>query len=221
MRLRHIKNAESDIYKYDVVINDKSNDTINTKDIFNNDNPIELELGMGKGSFISKHAIKYPSINFIGIEKYATVVIYAIKTLENLLKENSINKKLDNLRFLCIDIKDILNFFKEKSIDKIYLNFSDPWPKKRHEERRLTSKTFLDIYRKLLKENGIIEFKTDNKDLFDYSIESLKANNYNITYITYDLHAENDANNIMTEYEAKFSRLGNKIYKLVSKPILD
>lgn len=213
MRLRHIKNAENNIYDYDIVLKN-SDHIINLKEIFNNNNPIELELGMGKGNFICKKAIEKPDTNYIGIEKYATVVLYAIKTYEN-------NKNLikNNLRYLCMDIKDILNIFEEKSINKIYLNFSDPWPKKRHENRRLTSKDFLDKYKKLLVNNGTIEFKTDNISLFDYSLESFKNNNFKINFCTYDLHNEN-IDNIMTEYEEKFANLGNKICKIEAS-ILD
>ncbi|MCQ2609325.1 MAG: tRNA (guanosine(46)-N7)-methyltransferase TrmB, partial [Lachnospiraceae bacterium] len=187
---------------------------IDTKDIFQNDKPTYLELGMGKGSFIIDNAIKYQDINFIGIEKYATVVLYALKNYKDLSKDYDIK----NLKMMCFDIKDILTYLKEKSIDKIYLNFSDPWPKKRHENRRLTSKYFLDIYKKLLKDNATIEFKTDNVSLFDYSIESFKDNSYNIQYMTHDLYSDKDAmiSNIQTEYEKKFSKKGQKICKLIA-----
>lgn len=214
MRLRHIKGCEDAIKDYDIYLPFDTLSHISTKDIFQNDNPTYLELGMGKGSFVIENAIRYQDINFIGIEKYATVVLYALKNYQNLSKDYNIK----NLKMMCFDIKDILDCFQEKSIDKIYLNFSDPWPKKRHENRRLTSKYFLDIYRKLLKDDATIEFKTDNMLLFDYSIESLKDNGYNIQYMTHDLYDDKDAmiSNIQTEYEKKFSDKGQNICKLIA-----
>lgn len=215
MRLRHIKNAENDIYNYDILLKEPDEGSLfNIRDIFDNDNPLELELGMGKGTFICKKSIANQRINYIGIEKYATVVLYAIKTYQNI--KNQIN---GNLKYMCVDVKNLNKIFKQKIVDKIYLNFSDPWPKKRHENRRLTSKEYLDIYKKLLKDNGIIEFKTDNKNLYEYSLESIKNNNFNIDFTTEDLHSEN-IDNIMTEYEEKFSSKGNNIY-MIKASILD
>lgn len=216
MRLRHIKGCEDAIKDYDIYLPFDALSHIDTKDIFENDNPTYLELGMGKGSFIIENATRYQDINFIGIEKYATVVLYALKNYQSLSIDKDIHIK--NLKMMCFDIKDILSYLKEKSIDKIYLNFSDPWPKKRHENRRLTSKYFLDIYKKLLKDNASIEFKTDNVLLFDYSVESLKDNSYNIQYMTHDLYSDKDAmmSNIQTEYEKKFAEKGQKICKLIA-----
>lgn len=218
MRLRHIKNSENDIKTFPLYLDHQIHNTLNpitSNNVFNNNNPLYLELGMGKGKFITQNAIHNPDINYIGIEKYATVMLYAYKTYQKYAKEN-----FNNLKMMCVDVKDLEQYFMPKNIDKIFLNFSDPWPKKRHENRRLTSKFFLDIYRKLLKTNATIEFKTDNLSLFEFSIESLKQNNYNILYTTYDLHNDKEANksNIMTEYEEKFSQLDNKIYKLITTP---
>lgn len=164
---------------------------------------------------------KYPEVNFIGIEKSATIVLKAIDNLtmnsSNDLNFNNLSTIYPNLRFMCEDIENIDKLFKEHSIDKIYLNFSDPWPKKRHEQRRLTHHKFLSFYEKILKPSSIIEFKTDNKDLFDFSLLEIKNSNFKLLEFTYDLH--NDLilskDNIMTEYEEKFSKLGNKICKLI------
>ena len=164
---------------------------------------------MGKGDFIINNAIKYPDINFIGIEKFDSVIVRAIQ------KSNEL--ELNNLFLIRLDALNLENIF-DKEVDKIYLNFSDPWPKDRHAKRRLTSPKFLNIYENIFKNDNIIEMKTDNIDLFNYSIESLKENNYNIEYLTNDLHKET-VDNIKTEYEEKFSSKGIKINKLVAKKL--
>ena len=248
MRLRHKKNAEEDVLKSPVCLNLKVSidvkqnrnfiNPISLFDIFGNDHPTHLELGMGKGRFITEMSIKNNDINFIGIEKSATIVAKAIDNLknaniqdvnlDNIDEENSISdnslsydliSQFPNLRFLCADIKYLDAIFMPNSIDKIYLNFSDPWPKKRHERRRLTHNTFLSIYEKLLKENSLIEFKTDNVDLFNFSLDEIKNSNFELLEFTYDLHNDKKLNegNIMTEYEMKFSEKGNKICKLIAK----
>ena len=232
MRLRHKKGAETDILTHPFIIQTTiRSETINRtgelcepSKIFNNDHPINLELGMGKGRFITELSKKHPEINFIGIEKSATIVLKAIDrlSLEITDTESSCLSSFPNLRFMCEDIENLDKVFKPHSIDKIYLNFSDPWPKKRHEARRLTHHKFLAIYEKLLKPGSIIEFKTDNKDLFDFSLEEIKNSNFKLLEFTYDLHNDPKLNvgNIMTEYEEKFSKLGNKICKLIiSSPI--
>ena len=172
---------------------------------FDNNNPIHLEIGMGKGKFILEMALKYPNINFIGVEKYSSVASVAIKKINEY--------KPNNLKILITDaikLEEILS----KKIDTIYLNFSDPWPKDRHAKRRLTSPIFLEKYDKVFRNDNIIEMKTDNIDLFNYSVDSLKEYGYNIEYITNDLHKEN-VDNIMTEYEERFSKLNIKINKLI------
>lgn len=172
-----------------------------TQGCFANDFPIYLEIGMGKGKFILEMALKYPNINFIGVEKYAAVASKAIKRIEEY--------NLPNLKILIMDainLKDVL----ENKVSRIYLNFSDPWPKKRHAKRRLTSPFYLESYDALFKGDMVIEQKTDNDDLCSYSLESLKEYGYEIKEISYDLHKENK-DVVMTEYEEKFSKQGIKI----------
>ena len=218
MRLRHIKGCEQVIETSSMCLHPKIlNNTfekLNISHIFNNNNPLYIELGMGKGKFICKSASLSKHINFIGIEKSASIIL---KALSNYEIYNTINQS--NLYFLCLNIENILEVFYKNSVNKIYLNFSDPWPKKRHEHRRLTSPSFLDMYKKLLINSGTIELKTDNKDFFEYSLEQFKLNNFNIENFTYDLHSDTNMNqnNIMTEYEEKFSKKGNHICKLIAK----
>ncbi len=236
MRLRHKKGAETDILTHPFIIqtsietntntvgvdtNTIGADTIRPEKIFNNSAPLYLELGMGKGKFITELSKQNPQINYIGIEKSATIVLKAIDRLSS--ESSDMNPNLlslyPNLRFICEDIENLEKIFAEHSIDKIYLNFSDPWPKKRHESRRLTHNRFLKIYEKILKSGSYLEFKTDNKDLFDFSLDQIKNSNFELLEFTYDLHNDTKLNegNIMTEYEAKFSKLGNKICKLIGK----
>lgn len=182
------------------------------KEIFKNNNPIYIEIGMGKGDFITNNAFQNKDINYIGIELSKSVLVVAINKLRKFEEENG---KLDNLRMMSCDAATLLDVFAENEVDKIYLNFSDPWPRKKHAKRRLTFKTFLDVYKNILKENGIVEFKTDNRGLFEFSIESM--NNYGMHFekIFLDLH-QTDEPNIMTEYERKFMEKG-PIYKMVAK----
>ena len=171
---------------------------------FDNDNPIYIEIGMGKGDFIIENAIKYPNVNFIGIEMYDSVMIRAVQ------KSNEL--ELSNLKLVKMDATFIEEVF-DKEIDLIYLNFSDPWPKDRHAKRRLTSPIFLDIYSKIFKDRNRIVMKTDNINLFNYSLDSLLEYGYDIVYKTNDLDCMND-DNIMTEYENRFYNMGVKINKL-------
>ena len=209
MRLKNVKGANDIIIKGLYYIDNPSIYKGKWNKLFNNNNPIYIELGMGKGDFIINNALKYPNINFIGIEKYDSVIVRAIQ------KSNEL--ELNNLKLLRLDVINIDDVF-DKEIDKIYLNFSDPWPKERHAKRRLTSNIFLDKYSKIFKNNYIIEMKTDNIDLFNYSVESLKNYGYVIEYITNDLHSEN-IDNIETEYEHKFSSKGIKINKFIAKKV--
>lgn len=169
---------------------------------------------MGKGQFILSLAKQNPDINYIGIERYTSVLLRAIEKFDT--EEYS---SLSNIRFLCMDAADIANIFATQEVDRIYLNFSDPWPKARHAKRRLTSREFLARYEEVLKQDGTIEFKTDNIPLFDFSLEEIKESNYTLVDFTKDLHHEPSMNkgNIMTEYEAKFSALGNPICKLIAR----
>ena len=209
MRLKNVKGANDIIVKGIYYIDNPSIYKGKWNKLFNNNNPIYIELGMGKGDFIINNAIKYPNINFIGIEKYDSVIVRAIQ------KSNEL--ELNNLKLIRLDVINIDTIF-DKEIDKIYLNFSDPWPKERHAKRRLTSNIFLDKYSKIFKDDYIIEMKTDNIDLFNYSVESLKNYGYVIEYITNDLHSEN-IDNIETEYEHKFSSKGIKINKFIAKKV--
>ena len=220
MRLRHKKNAENLIQDSPMIINNQD-----IKSIFVNDSPLHLELGMGKGRFITKMALKFPNINFIGIEKSATIVLKAVDLFNKLHTDSEFNNELgesqniENLKFMCKDIANLKDTFLPHSIDKIYLNFSDPWPKKRHESRRLTHHNFLSLYEYLLKKDSLLEFKTDNLLLFEFSLEEIKNSNFKLLEFTYDLHNDNKLNegNIMTEYEEKFSKIGNKICKLIAQ----
>ena len=221
MRLRHKKNAEIDIYSHQIVLKPKTENEkyFDLSHIFANSNPIHIELGMGKGKFITEMAILNPKINYIGIEKSATIVLKAVDNLTH-KKDIHINQPIfSNLKFICEDVINLNSIFQEHSIDKIFLNFSDPWPKKRHESRRLTHNKFLLLYEKILKPNSFLEFKTDNINLFNFSIEEIKKSNFQLLEYTYDLHHDIKLNldNVMTEYEYKFSAKGNKICKLIAK----
>lgn len=179
------------------------------KEVFGNNAPIHIEVGMGKGRFITELATLHPEVNYIGIEKYSSVLIRAIEKNEG--------SELQNLRFIRMDAEDIEKIFEKDEIDRIYLNFSDPWPKDRHAKRRLTSKRFLDRFANILSEGGVIEFKTDNRVLFDFSLEEAPQAGWKILASTFDLHTDPDMNegNIMTEYEEKFSSVGNPICKYI------
>ena len=206
MRLKNVKNAKEIMNNGTYYIDNPIDYKGLWNKLFNNNNPIYIEIGMGKGDFIINNAIEFPNINFIGIEKYDSVIARAIQ------KSNEL--ELTNLKLIRLDALHIEDVF-DKEIDKLYLNFSDPWPKDRHAKRRLTSPIFLEKYDKIFKNKKIIEMKTDNINLFNYSKETLINNGYNLEYITNDLHKENIFN-IMTEYENKFSQKGIKINKLIA-----
>lgn len=172
---------------------------------------LHIEIGMGKGTFISNLAKQNKDVLYIGIEVCKPVLALAIKKLARFEEEENI--KLDNLMLLSTDAKELSEVFEKGEVDKIYLNFSDPWPKNKHEKRRLTSDSFLEVYKNILNMDGNVEFKTDNRKLFEYSILNLNKNRVNMEYVSLDLHKE-DIPNIITEYEEKFSKLG-PIYKLV------
>jgi len=208
MRLKNVKGANDIIIKGTYYLDNPKEYKGKWQQLFGNNNPIYIEIGMGKGNFIIENAIQNPNINYIGIEKYDSVIVRAIQ------KSNEL--ELNNLKIVRMDAGNIEEIF-DKEIEKIYLNFSDPWPKDRHYKRRLTSFVFLEKYDKIFKNNKCnIEMKTDNIDLFNFSIESLKENGYTIMYLTNDLHNENIPN-IKTEYEEKFSSKGIKINKLVAQ----
>ena len=188
MRIRNIKNAKEIINNSELVI---------TNNIFKDDKPLYIEIGCGKGNFIIETAKQNPNINCIGIERYESILLRAIKKVEDIPS---------NLRFMCIDAKEIDKYFNH-NVDKIYLNFSDPWPKKRHSKRRLTSDSFLNLYNKISKNNINIKMKTDNKDLFAYSIMTYNNYGFKIKDISLDL-PEDYENNVVTEYERKFRNQG-------------
>lgn len=173
---------------------------------FGNDNPIHIEIGMGKGQFITGMAKAHPEINYIGIDMQVSVVSFALdKVLE---------QELPNVQLLHVDGSALTNYFTEGEVDQIYLNFSDPWPKKRHEKRRLTSKEFLAVDETILKPNGEIHFKTDNLGLFEYSLASFSQYGMILNRVWLDLHASDYEGNVMTEYEQKFSAKGQPIYRV-------
>ena len=213
MRLRHIKGCEDFITDAKECIREGEAIALKGKiqDIFDIRRPLQIEIGMGKGQFIRNMALKNPGINFIGIERYESVLMKAIQRKRNLESE----KAIDNLRFLCADARKLADIFETGEVDKIFLNFSDPWPKDRHANRRLTSPDFLQVYDRILKPEGVIEFKTDNVGLFEYSLEVVKESKWKLDFCSFDFHSEKESErNIMTEYEEKFSSQGNKICKM-------
>lgn len=179
------------------------------KEIFGNDRPISVEIGMGKGKFIHTMAKEHPDVNYVGIEKYSSVLLRAIQKMER--------EELPNLKFLRMDAENVDRVFGPGEVDRIYLNFSDPWPKDRHAKRRLPSREFLARYDVILKREGRLEFKTDNRELFDFAVEELEPGGWKAEVITYDLHGDEKLmeGNVMTEYEEKFSAMGNPICKYI------
>ena len=206
MRLRNVTGSKDMIAQSQYVIHEPQEHKGKWSEVFGNDRPIHIEIGMGKGKFIMGMAQAHPDINYIGIEKYSTVLLRAIQKME----EN----ELPNVVFIRMDAEDICEVFDKEEIDKIYLNFSDPWPKSRHEKRRLTYKTFLDTYKQILPENGEIHFKTDNRGLFEYSLASFSQYGMVLNKVWLDLHASDYEGNVMTEYERKFSEKGQVIYRV-------
>ncbi len=218
MRLRNIPGADEAIAQSPYCIQDAAAYAGKWHTLFPQEAPLHIEIGMGKGQFIMGMAKAHSDINYIGIEKYTSVLLRAVQKME------AEEAPLDTLRFLCFNAEDIAEIFAPGEVDRIYLNFSDPWPKDRHAKRRLTSSAFLDRYDQILAKGGHIEFKTDNRDLFDFSVEEINASStWQIQALTYDLHNDASMNvgNIMTEYEEKFSSKGNPICKLICNRIND
>jgi len=205
MRIKNVKNALEKIELSEYIIKDPFKNKGKFNKLFNNKNPINIEIGMGKGDFLIKSAIKYPNINFIGIEKYDNVIVRAVEKLESI--------KLDNLKLIKTDAQNIEDIFLNE-INLIYLNFSDPWPKDRWAKRRLTSSNFLDKYESIFLKNKNIIMKTDNRKLFEFSIVSFVDKKYKINSISLDLSKDNEIDNIETEYEKKYKELGFPIYKI-------
>lgn len=205
MRLRNVKGANEIIEKSNYIIKDYKKYKGKFKEIFNNKNEIHIEIGMGKGDFIIEMALQNPNINFIGIEKFDSVMVRAVQKLEGL--------EIKNLKLIRMDALEIDEVF-DKEINTIYLNFSDPWPKERHEKRRLTSEVFLKKYDTIFNNKKTIIQKTDNRKLFEYSIMTLNNYGYQIDELSLDLYKDDIKNNVQTEYEKKFVELGNVIYKI-------
>lgn len=211
MRLRNIPGADEAIADSPHCIQEPMAEKGRWHLIFGNENPIHIEIGMGKGQFIMKLAKEHPDINYIGIERYSSVLLRALQKMEI--------EPLPNIRFLCMDASIITEVFDKEEVAKIYLNFSDPWPKERHAKRRLTSRQFFERYDKILAGNGVVEFKTDNDDLFAFSMEEVTEAGWTLDAHTFDLHHDPVLNegNVMTEYEEKFSSLGHPIHKLIAR----
>lgn len=210
MRLRNVPGAREVMVENQYVFTEPEGMKGTWSEVFNNDKPVRIEIGMGKGRFVSTLAQLNPDINYVGIEKYSSVLLRAVE------KQDELN--LPNLRFIRMDAEAITEVFDRGEVDRIYLNFSDPWPKDRHAKRRLTSRQFFERYNIILKKDGQVEFKTDNRPLFDFSVEEVKEAGWQLRAVTYDLH--NDAKlcegNVMTEYEERFSAAGNPICKLIA-----
>ena len=211
MRLRNKPWASEFIADHpEVIIPDPEQHKGQWQQVFGNTNPLHIEVVTGKGQFITGMALQNPNINYIGIELYDSVIVCAL--------ENAIEAKSPaNLRLLKVNGADLNKYFAKNDVSRVYLNFSDPWPKVRHAKRRLTHEGFLKTYEDVLVDEGEIHFKTDNRGLFEYSLTSISAYGMLLTYVSLDLHANMPEDNIMTEYEEKFSAKGQPIYRLEAK----
>ena len=208
MRLRNVKGSKEQIAENEYVLKNAETNKGKWKEYFHDAKPIHLEICMGKGRFLMDMAKLYPDVHYIGIEKYSSVLVRALEKLEE--------EPLSNIHFLRMDAEYITQYFDKGEVEKIYLNFSDPWPKERHAKRRLTSRQFLSRYDEILADDGKVIFKTDNRGLFDFSLEEVKEAGWILDYATFDLHhSDYLEGNVMTEYEEKFVNLGNPIYKMV------
>ena len=209
MRLRNITGSREMIAESRFVVHEPQEYKGRWRELFGNDHPLRIEIGMGKGRFIMDLARMHPEINYVGIEKYSSVLLRGIQKMET--------DPLPNLYFIRMEAEEIADVFDREEVERIYLNFSDPWPKDRHAKRRLPSREFLKRYDEILVRDGVIEFKTDNKDLFRFALEELEPAGWRLLQMTEDLHHDEKmlVGNVMTEYEEKFSALGNPIYKYV------
>ena len=211
MRLRNIPGADEIVSSSPYSIQDPTAYKGHWHEFLHSDAPIHIEIGMGKGRFLMDLAEQNPNIEYIGIERYTSVLLRAVQKMNDL--------QLPNVHFLCVDAANLPDIFALGEVDRIYLNFSDPWPKDRHAKRRLTSHQFLDRYNQILTADGHLEFKTDNQDLFTFSLDEINNSDiWHLDAFTRDLHHDEMMNcgNIMTEYEEKFSSLGNPICKLIA-----
>lgn len=210
MRLRNIPGADKAIAESEYCIKNPEEQKGRWQEVFTLVQPLFIEIGMGKGRFIMDMAVLYPNVNFLGIERYSSVLLRALQKMEQ--------TPLPNLKFICMDAAEIEEVFTSEEVSRIYLNFSDPWPKDRHAKRRLTSRQFFARYHNILTKDGRLEFKTDNQDLFTFSLAEIPKAGWHLDAFTRDLHKDAVLNegNVMTEYEEKFSSLGNPICKLIA-----
>lgn len=215
MRLRNIPGADEYLTSHPLVIKNETRYRGSWKETFeNSENPIHIEIGMGKGQFLLTLAKQNPNINYIGIERYSSVLLRALEHYDNSEEFADVT----NIRFICMDAATLPEVFAIGEVSKIYLNFSDPWPKARHAKRRLTSRQYFERYDKVLAYDGVVEFKTDNRELFEFSLEQIELAGWILLAKTFDLHNDSTLNrgNVMTEYEAKFSGMGHPIHKLIA-----
>ena len=214
MRLKNIPGAKEAVQKSEYVVQDPQALRGRWHEFFGKDAPLYIEVGMGKGRFIMEMARKHPDICLIGIEMYDSVLLRALQKKQELEEAGIL---LPNLKFIRVDARLLPEIFGKNEVDRIYLNFSDPWPKARHDKRRLTSRVFMQRYDQILKPDGKVEFKTDNRTLFDFSLEEAAVAGWTIEKHTFDLHHDPEMceDNVMTEYEEKFSSLGNPICKMI------
>lgn len=211
MRLKHKPWAAEYIAQHpDVIIPNPEDYKGKWHEVFGNHNPVHIEVGTGKGQFVLGMAQQNPEINYIGIELFDSVIVCALEKIEAANKPS-------NLRLLKVNGEDLEKFFAKNDVNRVYLNFSDPWPKVRHAKRRLTHEGFLKIYETVLVDNGEIHFKTDNRGLFEYSLVSMNQYGMALNYVSLDLHVNMPEDNVMTEYEEKFSKKGQPIYRLESQ----
>lgn len=213
MRLRNIPGADDVIKGHPIAVKQEKDYKGKWKEVFENEQPIHIEIGMGKGQFLLTLAKQNPEVNYIGIERYSSVLLRALEKFDT--EEFC---ELSNIRFICMDAMELPEVFEQSEVAKIYLNFSDPWPKARHARRRLTSTRFFEQYDKVLQKDGVVEFKTDNRQLFEFSLEQVEEAGWKLLGHTFDLHQDTlmNAGNVMTEYEEKFSSMGNPIHKLIA-----
>ncbi|MEB7384972.1 tRNA (guanosine(46)-N7)-methyltransferase TrmB [Staphylococcus xylosus] len=209
MRMRYKPWAEDYLKKEPNIVDIDGSHARQISDWFDNDQPIYIEIGSGMGQFITTLAAQNPDINFISMEREKSVMV---KVLDKVLDQG-----LTNIKLICNDAIELNEYFKDEEISRIYLNFSDPWPKKRHTKRRLTYHTYLTLYKQVLKKDGELHFKTDNRGLFAYSLESMSQFGMYFTKINLNLHQEDVETNIETEYERKFSDKGSRIYRMEAK----
>ena len=209
MRMRYKPWAEDYLKSHPELVDMDGSHARHISDWFDKDQEIYIEIGSGMGQFITTLAGQNPDINFISLEREKSVVVNIVDKVKEL--------GLTNIKLICNDALELNEYFKDGEIDRIYLNFSDPWPKKRHTKRRLTYHTFLALYKQVLKEDGELHFKTDNRGLFAYSLESMSQFGMYFTKLNLNLHQEDDEDNIETEYERKFSDRGSRIYRMEAK----